>query len=95
MVAPSGVITRMLSVLGHIALKQLVHLDCSIFGEMKRRNAAQEAEKMGKQQGRNKEGGKNRTLNNTSATARRKSLKVCCICYIILLFRVPLIFFTA
>ncbi|KAL4220856.1 meiotic chromosome condensation [Mactra antiquata] len=38
----SGVLARLLSLVGHVALRQLVHLDVSVFGEMKRRRAIQE-----------------------------------------------------
>lgn len=38
----SGVLARLLSLVGHVALRQLVHLDLSVFGEMKRRRAIQE-----------------------------------------------------
>ncbi|KAI0222051.1 Condensin complex subunit 1 [Lamellibrachia satsuma] len=39
---PPAMLTRLLSLLGHVALRQLVHLDVSIFGEMKRRHQLQE-----------------------------------------------------
>ncbi|XP_052761140.1 condensin complex subunit 1-like isoform X1 [Mya arenaria] len=38
----SGVLSRLLSLVGHVALRQLVHLDLAVFGEMKRRRAIQE-----------------------------------------------------
>ena len=38
----SGVLARLLSLVGHVALRQLVHLDVEVFGEMKRRRAIQE-----------------------------------------------------
>ncbi|XP_053379231.1 condensin complex subunit 1-like [Mercenaria mercenaria] len=38
----SGVLSRLLSLVGHVALRQLVHLDVAVFGEMKRRRAIQE-----------------------------------------------------
>ncbi|XP_052287084.1 condensin complex subunit 1-like isoform X2 [Dreissena polymorpha] len=38
----SGVLARLLSLVGHVALRQLVHLDLAVFGEMKRRRAIQE-----------------------------------------------------
>ncbi|XP_060583069.1 condensin complex subunit 1-like isoform X2 [Ruditapes philippinarum] len=38
----SGVLARLLSLVGHVALRQLVHLDVAVFGEMKRRRAIQE-----------------------------------------------------
>ncbi|XP_055958438.1 condensin complex subunit 1 isoform X2 [Patella vulgata] len=38
-------LTRLLSISGHVALRQLVHLDNSVFGEMKRRRAIQEDKK--------------------------------------------------
>lgn len=38
----SGMLARLLSLVGHVALRQLVHLDLSVFGEMKRRRAIQE-----------------------------------------------------
>lgn len=38
----SGVLSRLLSLVGHVALRQLVHLDVEVFGEMKRRRAIQE-----------------------------------------------------
>ncbi|ESO89837.1 hypothetical protein LOTGIDRAFT_61640, partial [Lottia gigantea] len=39
------VLTRLLSVSGHVALRHLVHLDSNVFGEMKRRRAIQEEKK--------------------------------------------------
>ncbi|CAH1774609.1 unnamed protein product [Owenia fusiformis] len=45
---PSGILTRLLSLAGHIALRHLVHLDVAVFGELKRRNAIHEEEKNNK-----------------------------------------------
>ncbi|KAJ8320625.1 hypothetical protein KUTeg_002212 [Tegillarca granosa] len=41
----SVILTRLLSVVGHVAFRQLVHLDTSVFGELKRRHAVQESKK--------------------------------------------------
>ncbi|KAL5015272.1 hypothetical protein ScPMuIL_009542 [Solemya velum] len=41
----SGVLARLFSLAGQVALQQLVHLDLSVFGEMKRRIAKQEEKK--------------------------------------------------
>ena len=38
----SGILARLVQLVGHVALRQLVHLDLSVFGEMKRRRAIQE-----------------------------------------------------
>ncbi|XP_071110071.1 condensin complex subunit 1-like [Haliotis cracherodii] len=48
----SGLLTRLLSLAGHMALKQLVHLDVSVFGEVKRRLAVQEERNNKKMAGR-------------------------------------------
>ena len=45
---PSGILARLLSIVGHIAFKQLYHLDVSINNEMKRRENIQEEKKDGK-----------------------------------------------
>ena len=39
---PAGLLTRLLSLAGHVALRQLVHLDVAVFGEMKRRHTVQQ-----------------------------------------------------
>ena len=39
---PAAILTRLLSLAGHVALRQLVHLDMDVFGEIKRRQAVQE-----------------------------------------------------
>ncbi len=44
---PSGILARLLSIVGHVAFKQLYHLDVSINNELKRRENIQE-EKKGK-----------------------------------------------
>ncbi|KAK3104798.1 hypothetical protein FSP39_010318 [Pinctada imbricata] len=38
----SSVLTRLISLAGHVAFRQMVHLDTHIFGELKRRRAIQE-----------------------------------------------------
>ncbi|XP_064610959.1 condensin complex subunit 1-like [Liolophura sinensis] len=42
---PAGFLTRLLSLAGHVAFRQLVYLDCDLFGELKRRHAVQEEKK--------------------------------------------------
>ncbi|KAK3602734.1 hypothetical protein CHS0354_017179 [Potamilus streckersoni] len=39
---PSGLLVRLISIVGHVALKQVIHLDVAVFGELKRRRAFQE-----------------------------------------------------
>jgi hypothetical protein len=63
---PAAVLSRFLAVAGQVALRQLVHLDCAVFGEIKRRH---ESHDKTDNKGR-------KPLNSTSATARRKSIKV-------------------
>ncbi|KAI8500241.1 meiotic chromosome condensation [Branchiostoma belcheri] len=55
----SGVLSRLLALLGHCALRQLVHLDVALSGELKRRRMIQED--------RNNKAGKkgNSSVNNT------------------------------
>ena len=55
----SGVLTRLLSLAGHVALRQLVHLDNSIFGELKRRRNLQEEQK-DKEKKKGKKGGQDK-----------------------------------
>ena len=45
---PSGILARLLSIVGHIAFKQLYHLDVSTNNELKRRESIQEEKKDGK-----------------------------------------------
>ncbi|KAK3726740.1 hypothetical protein QZH41_008305, partial [Actinostola sp. cb2023] len=62
----SSILARFLVLCGHVALRQLIHLDVSIFKEIKRRQAVQESENEEKR--RDKEmGRKNR--NDVNATA--------------------------
>ena len=63
----TGVLTRLLSVAGHVALRQLVLLDCDMFNELKRRHALQETDAGRKQEAAAKE---------KRAANRRKSGKV-------------------
>jgi hypothetical protein len=39
------ILTRLISVAGHVAFRQMVHLDTFVFGELKRRRAIQEQKK--------------------------------------------------
>lgn len=39
------ILTRLISVAGHVAFRQMVHLDTFVFGELKRRRAIQEQNK--------------------------------------------------
>ncbi|EDO34797.1 predicted protein, partial [Nematostella vectensis] len=45
MSCPSAVLARFLTVVGHVALRQLIHLDVTILREIKRRQGIQETEK--------------------------------------------------
>ena len=54
----SAVLSRLLAFAGHVALRQLIHLDGDTFGEMTRRNAVQEASMCKGQQSSAKEKGK-------------------------------------
>lgn len=45
---PSGILARLLSVVGHVAFKQLYHLDVSINNELKRRESILEEKKDGR-----------------------------------------------
>ena len=72
----SGVLSRLLSVCGHVALRQLVLLDCDLFNELKRRHAVQETD-AGKKKEKEAKEKKNKAA---AAKAKRKSLhKVRCI----------------
>ena len=65
-----GIMTRLLSVAGHVALKQLVHTDGAILSEMKRRNAVQEGSKPD-DKGRKKG---NTTTSDETASSSKKVL---------------------
>ncbi len=52
---PSGILARLLSLVGHIAFKQLIHLDSSVHNELKRREAIQEQKDEGKKREKEKE----------------------------------------
>ena len=53
-----------LSVVGHVAIRQMVHLDTSVYKEMKRRNALRDSKKAA---------AANETLNQTKNVSRRTS----------------------
>lgn len=62
---PTAYVTRLLSLVGHTALRQLIHLDVSTFGEMKRRHQMQEGK--GAKQGTSASA-RNRSKNNGSSS---------------------------
>ena len=65
MSCPSYVLARFLAAAGHIALKQVVHLETSVLGEIKRRERLKEDSK-----GERKK--RNSTTTSVSQTPRNK-----------------------
>ncbi|XP_067659519.1 condensin complex subunit 1-like [Haliotis asinina] len=57
-------LTRLLSLAGHVALKQLVHLDVSVFGEVKRRLAVQEERNNRKSSGKKNDASLSKTKDS-------------------------------
>ena len=72
MYCPSGILARLLSVVGHIAFKQLYHLDVSTNNELKRRESIQEEKKDGK---------KRKELEKEKEKKRKSKDKVKCILF--------------
>lgn len=68
---PAGFLTRLLSLAGHVAFRQLVYLDCDLFGELKRRHAIQE-EKKERKTGRKSPAG---AVLETPATCNRSKVR--------------------
>lgn len=67
----SHVLARLLGLAGHIALRQVVHLDSSILGEIKRRERVKEDEK-GKQKNKNRTSSSVQRSETTNATPKPK-----------------------
>ena len=61
----TGLLTRLLSATGEIALRQLVHLDVSVFGELRRRQTLKD-----------EQGNRRRSLGPPAATPRNSKKKV-------------------
>ncbi|XP_031564431.1 condensin complex subunit 1-like [Actinia tenebrosa] len=65
----STMLARFLHLSGHVALRQLVHLDSSILKEIKRRQCVQENEKEKERQ--DKQAGKDKRSNNTTTNTTK------------------------
>ena len=68
----AGILARFLSFAGHVALRQLIYLEVSVLGEIKRRQGIQESEKEKDRQAKKADRNKDRTALN--------SAKVSCSC---------------
>jgi len=71
----SLVLSRFLFTCGHVALQELIHLDVSVFGELKRRRAVCEADKQSKT-GTGKGSNSARASNVSIAASATKTHKV-------------------
>ncbi|XP_013415078.1 condensin complex subunit 1-like isoform X2 [Lingula anatina] len=71
---PSGVLTRLLSLAGHVALRQLVFLDNSVMGELKRRNMLREADS-GKKKSKDTTVNTTASSNTTKDTTQQESIE--------------------
>ena len=71
MSCPSHVLARLLALAGHIALRQVVHLDASVLGEMKRRERVKEDEK-GEKKNKDRSSSSGRRSETVDATPRVK-----------------------
>ena len=68
---PAGVLSRLLGISGHVALQQLVLLDCDMFNELKRRHALRETDAVGKKTAEQESRQKQRAA---AAANKRKSM---------------------
>ena len=68
----SSVLARFLSLAGHVALRQLVHLEGEVLGEIKRRQRVQEAEREKEKQ--TKKAKSNDSTSNTTKVLNKVTL---------------------